>query len=67
MKPDLNQSEDKVHLWKPTESPDARRRQAVTVLTEWLDDESGYDEKVWPGVKQGLEENRLSDRSRFRG
>lgn len=29
------------------------------------DDESGYDERVWPIVKRGLEENRMSYRELF--
>ena len=44
-----------------------RAREAIGLLDAWLADESGYDERVWPSVKQGLEENRLSDRSRFGG
>jgi hypothetical protein len=59
--------EGKVEPDEHTESPEARRRQAVAVLTEWLEDDSGYDEQVWARVRQGLEENRLSKRSRFRG
>ena len=38
---------------------------AIKLLDEWLADESGYDEQVWPTVKKLLEENRLSGRSRF--
>ena len=38
---------------------------ALKLLDEWMSDESGYDEKVWPQVKQLIEENRLSDRKRF--
>lgn len=37
----------------------------VILLREWLADESGYDERVWPTVKLAVEENRLSDRPRF--
>lgn len=44
-----------------------REPEAIALLQEWLSDESGYDERVWPSVKQGMEENRLADRSRFRG
>jgi hypothetical protein len=52
-------------------SPDeqAARRQkneaARRLLHEWLADESGYDEEVWPQVKQIIEDNRMSMRSRF--
>lgn len=45
-----------------------RRRAEVVrqVLSAWLADESGYDERVWPEVKRGLEENRTSSRPLFR-
>lgn len=39
---------------------------ARRLLQEWLADDSGYDEDVWPKVKQLIEENRLSPRKRFR-
>jgi len=38
---------------------------ALTLLSTWLEDTSGYDEQVWPRVKQSIEQNRLSDRRRF--
>ncbi len=38
---------------------------ARRLLQEWLADDSGYDEDVWPKVKQLIEENRLSPRKRF--
>lgn len=38
---------------------------ARRLLQEWLTDESGYDEEVWPKVKQLIEDNRLSPRKRF--
>ena len=38
---------------------------AHRLLQEWLTDDSGYDEEVWPKVKQIIEENRLSSRKRF--
>ena len=38
---------------------------ARRLLQEWLADDSGYDEDVWPEVKQLIEENRLSPRKRF--
>jgi hypothetical protein len=47
----------------------AARRQkneaARLLLQEWLRDDSGYDEEVWPKVKQIIEDNRLSPRKRF--
>jgi hypothetical protein len=42
-----------------------KNESAIELLDEWLADESGYDERVWPTVKKLLEENRLADRSRF--
>lgn len=38
---------------------------ARALLQQWMADESGYDERVWPQVKQMIEDNRLSDRNRF--
>ena len=38
---------------------------ARRLLQEWLADESGYDEDVWPKVKRLIEDNRLSVRKRF--
>ena len=37
----------------------------IEILNQWLADESGYDEEIWPKVKNLLEENRLSNRSLF--
>lgn len=58
---------------KPSEAPTAaaiaaqRQKNEVArrLLQEWLADESGYDEEVWPKVKQLIEDNRLSPRKRF--
>jgi len=52
----------------PFETPSLRlgnNAAALALLAEWMADESGYDEEVWPKVKQMMEENRLSDRKRF--
>ena len=38
---------------------------AIQLLHQWLEDESGYDERVWPGLKDAIEEDRLSFRKRF--
>ena len=38
---------------------------ALALLDEWMADETGYDERVWPQVRQMIEENRLSERRRF--
>ncbi|GEM_PF-5966853 len=38
-----------------------RRAEAVRqLLAGWLADESGYDERVWPELKRGLEESRTT-------
>jgi len=39
----------------------------LRLLDEWMRDESGYDEKIWPALKHSLEKDRLSRRNRFRG
>ena len=44
----------------------AKNEAAIRLLQTWISDESGYDEAVWPRVKQAIEENRLSERKRFR-
>lgn len=46
-------------------APRIRNEAAIQLLDEWLADESGYDEEVWPRVKAAIEENRLSYRRRF--
>ncbi len=43
----------------------AKNEAAISLLQEWLADESGYDEKTWPIIKKAIEENRLSDRRPF--
>jgi hypothetical protein len=43
----------------------AKNQAVIHLLREWLADESGYDEETWPLVKQAIEVNRPSDRSRF--
>jgi len=39
----------------------------LRLLDEWMRDESGYDEKIWPALKHSLEKDRFSRRNRFRG
>jgi len=39
-----------------SESPSAAR--AIALLKSWLQDESGYDEKVWPRLKKALDQER---------
>lgn len=42
-----------------------REQAALRLLRVWMDDESGYDEAVWPTLQKTLEENRLATRKRF--
>ncbi len=39
---------------------------AIALLDEWLADDSGYDERIWPAVRSGIERARTSTRRRFR-
>jgi hypothetical protein len=43
-----------------------RNENVIHLIKDWIADKSGYDEEVWPLVKQRIEENRLSARKRFR-
>jgi len=47
------------------ESPKEDNEGAIKLLLEWLADDSGYDARVWPQIKQSLEANRLSERRRL--
>jgi len=44
-----------------------RRRveKVISLLDEWMSDESGYDEETWPELKAALERDRLSSRKLF--
>ncbi|MGH9425483.1 MAG: hypothetical protein ACRD2L_04150 [Terriglobia bacterium] len=42
-----------------------RNQPAINLLHEWLADESGYDEQVWPTAKRAIAGNALSSRKRF--
>jgi len=44
---------------------ETKNEAAIRLLREWMADESGYDEQVWPIVKKAIEENRSSYRRRF--
>lgn len=39
---------------------------AVALLRKWRMDDSGYDEAVWPEVKQALDKDRMSSGKLFR-
>jgi len=43
-----------------------RAQKLKRVLREWMADESGHDEEMWPKLKAVLEEDRLSSRKLFR-
>jgi len=38
---------------------------AIRLLSEWMADESGYDEGTWPELKTALDQDRLSFRRLF--
>jgi hypothetical protein len=44
----------------------ARNARALQLVREWLADDSGYDEAVFPVLKAELEADRLSYRRRFK-
>ena len=50
---------------KPSVAQGKKNETAIRLLHEWLADESGYDEQVWPRLRKVFEENRLSYRARF--
>jgi hypothetical protein len=57
---------------KTSKVPDAPRprhhttpEEVITLLDEWLQDESGYDEETWPELKEALDRDRLSERKLF--
>jgi hypothetical protein len=43
----------------------ARNQAVIRLLREWMADDSGYDQKVWPSLKEAIERYRLSYRKRF--
>lgn len=42
-----------------------KNQAAIQLLDSWTGEDSGYDLRVWQEIKEGLEKNRLSDRSLF--
>lgn len=38
---------------------------AIRLLDEWMADDSGYDEKAWPELKEALDRDRLGYRKLF--
>jgi len=53
-----------MHMSEP--KPTWKNEAALRLLDSWLQDTSGYDERVWPIVKKSIEDNRTSYRPRFR-
>ncbi len=37
----------------------------LDLMEEWMADESGYEERTWPELKNNIEANRMSYRKRF--
>ena len=53
----------------PVEAPLSARERAekvIQLLDEWMADESGHDEEMWPKLKAVLEQDRISSRPLFR-
>jgi len=42
-----------------------KNKVAIHLIRSWLEDDSGYDEKVWPKAKKSIEEHKLSQRNKF--
>jgi len=38
---------------------------ALRLLSEWMEENSGYDEQNWDKIKKMIEANKLSNRKRF--
>jgi len=41
------------------------REKAARLVESWLEEKSGYDSRVWPGILEGIERNQLASRPRF--
>lgn len=42
-----------------------RNLKAAALLREWMADDSGYDEEVWPALEQALKEEPIRFREDF--
>ena len=62
---DFTDSQDRTSLDNALAFQQAKNKSAIRLMAEWIADESGYDEEVWPRVKKAIEDNRLSHRRRF--
>ncbi len=47
-------SENEAQLHQPQ-----RYRKAVALVENWLNDESGHDERLWPLLEEELQDNRM--------
>ncbi|MCI0350812.1 MAG: hypothetical protein L0Z53_15410, partial [Acidobacteriales bacterium] len=43
----------------------AKNKSAIRLLDQWMADDSGYDEAVWPDVRKAIEEDRSAARRPF--
>jgi hypothetical protein len=50
----------------PSADESERVRKLLQLLDEWMADESGHDEEMWPKLKAVLEQDRISSRPLFR-
>ena len=46
-------------------APRGSAEAVLKLVEQWLAEDDGYDQEVWPIIRQDIEDNRLSDRSRF--
>jgi hypothetical protein len=66
LNPPLQDLISEITIQLPDEVTQEKKNEAaIKLLQEWANDESGYDEKIWPVVKKAIEENRLSIRKKF--
>jgi len=51
---------------RPTaKSKAAQVNKVINLLDSWLADDTDYDEKTWPALKEALERDRLGTRRMF--
>ena len=48
-----------------TPAPRGSAEALLNLVEKWLAEDDGYDAEAWPIIQKDIEENRLSDRSRF--
>jgi len=54
-------------LAKATPAPRGSAEALLKLVEKWLAEDDGYDDAAWPVIQRDIEENRLSDRTRFHG